>query len=161
MQRHHCWPITVHWKRVVTVSLGVILAVGMVGLLTDVTHRILLATSLGASSLLLFGFPDSAFAQPRNFIGGNLISALIGLTFFHFISNDWWSVAIATGAATAAMMITDTIHPPAASNPLIICTLHSNWSFIVFPGLSGELLVLVLAIIYHRLTRKEYPHYWI
>jgi CBS-domain-containing membrane protein len=60
------------------------------------------------------------------------------------------------------MMMTDTIHPPAASNPLIIYSLHAHWSFLLFPNLSGNIVILGVALLYHRFTRKErYPHYWI
>jgi CBS-domain-containing membrane protein len=162
MQRHSHWPITIHWKRILSVFLGVTLAVGLAGMLTDLTHCFILVTSLGASSLLLLGFPDSAFSQPRNFLGGSFISALIGLIFIHFIGTQWWAVAAATGLATAVMMMTDTIHPPAASNPLIIYSLHAHWSFLLFPNLSGNIVILRVALLYHRFTRKErYPHYWI
>jgi CBS-domain-containing membrane protein len=162
MQRHSHWPITVHWKRVLTVSLGMTIAVGLAGLLTDLTHDIIIVTSLGASSLLLFGFPDSDFSQPRNFICGSLMSAAIGLFFIHFIGTHWWAVAAATGLAAAAMMVTDTIHPPAASNPLIVYSLHAHWSFLLFPNLSGNIVILGVALLYHRFTGKqEYPHYWI
>ncbi len=161
MQRHRHWPLTMHWRRVLTVSLGVTLAIGLVSVLTDFTHHILIVSSLAASSLLMFGFPDSAFSQPRNFLGGNLISAAIGLTFSHVIGAPWCSVALATGAATAAMMMTDTLHPPAASNPLIVHTLHAGWSFLLFPNLCGDMVILGLVLLYHRLTRTErYPHYW-
>jgi len=162
MQRHHYRPLTIHWKRVLTVSLGVTLSIGLLSALTDLTHHFLLVASLAASSLLIFGFPDSAFSQPRNFLGGNFISAFIGLALFHLIGTPWWGVAVATGLATAAMMMSDTLHPPAAANPLIIYTLHSGWSFLVFPNLGGEIVVLGVALLYHRFTRKErYPHYWI
>ena len=162
MQRHSHWPLTIHWKRVLTVSAGVTLSLLLVGLLDDLTRHFLLVGSLGASSLLLFGFPDSAFSQPRNFLIGNFICALIGLAFVHLIGESWWTAAFATGIAVAVMMITDTLHPPAAANPLIIFTLHSGWSFLLFPTLCGDSVVLAAALIYHRFTRKErYPHYWI
>jgi CBS-domain-containing membrane protein len=140
----------------------VTLAVGVASWLTELTHYFILVTSLGASCLLLFGFPDSDFSQPRNFLGGNLISAVIGLSFLHFISTSWWAVAVATGLAAAAMMMTDSIHPPAASNPLVIYSLHAPWSFLLFSSLSVNIVVLGVALLFHRLTRKApYPHYWI
>jgi CBS-domain-containing membrane protein len=131
-------------------------------MLADLTHHVLLVASLAASSLLLFGFPDSAFSQPRNFLGGNFLASLIGLIFIQALGPSCWVLAFATGTATAVMMMTDTLHPPAASNPLIIGMLHSGWSYLLFPSLSGDCLVLGVALIYHRLTRyKPYPHYWI
>jgi CBS-domain-containing membrane protein len=162
MQRHSYWPVHHHWKRILTVSVGITLALGLAGVLAKFIHHPLLIAPLGASSLLLFGFPDSAFSQPRNFIGGNFICALIGLTFIHVIGDYWWTVALATSVATAAMMITDTLHPPAASSPMIICTLHAGWSFLLFPNFCGNVIVLSIALLYHYFTRKErYPHYWI
>jgi CBS-domain-containing membrane protein len=161
MRKHTHRPFVIHWDRTLIVTIGVTLAVGMAGLISDLTHCMLIATSLGASSFLLFGFPDSAFAQPRNFLGGYLVTALVGLVLVHLLGTAWWAVAAATGAATAVMMITDTVHPPAASNPLIIASMHPGWSFLVFPDFGGGLLVLATALIFHRLNRKPYPLYWI
>jgi CBS-domain-containing membrane protein len=139
----------------------VTLALLLVGELAELTHHFLFVASMAASSVLLFGFPDSAFSQPRNFIGGNLICALIGLAFTHVLGASFLTAAFATGTATAAMMMTDTLHPPAAANPLIIFSLHAGWSYVLFPTLCGDLVVLGVALLYHYLTRKErYPHYW-
>ncbi len=162
MQRHSHWPITDHWRRILTVSLGVTLAMALTGLLSGIIHHPLLIAPLGASSVLLFGFPDAAFSQPRNFIGGSFLCAVIGLTFTHCIGDYWWTVASATSVAVALMMITDTLHPPAGSLPMIICTLHAKWSFLIFPNLCGNIAVLCIALVYHRCTRKDpYPVYWI
>jgi CBS-domain-containing membrane protein len=135
--------------------------VGLVGLLTNFTDYFFLVTSLGASSFLLFGFPDSTFSQPRNFLGGCILSDLIGLIFISCIGTQWWAVALATGLAIAVMMLTDTVHPPAASMPLIIYSLHAHWNFLLVANLSN-VVILIVALVYHRLTGKErYPHYWI
>ncbi len=155
MQRHSHWPVHHHWKRILTVSIGVTLALVLVGVLANFIHHPLLIAPLGASSLLLFGFPDSAFSQPRNFLGGNLICALVGLAFIHFIGDYWWTVALATGLATAVMMISDTLHPPAASIPMIVSNLHAAWSFLLFPNFCGCLVVLGLALLYHFFYPKR------
>ncbi len=141
--------------------LGGFLAISTVALLTQATSYPLVLGSFGASCVLVFGFPDVPFSQPRHVIGGHFVSSLIGLTVLQVTGPTWWGMAFATGAAIAAMMAARIVHPPAGSNPVIIFLLQPAWSFLWFPTLTGSLLVLAVALIFNNLTRPvRYPKYW-
>ncbi len=142
-------------------GLGGFLAIGLLGYLTLSTEKLLILGSFGASCVLIFGFPDVPFSQPRNAVVGHFLSSFIGLFFLHFVSPEWWSMALAVGVAIMAMMYTRTAHPPAGSNPVIIFVMKSQWSFLLFPTLLGALLVVLLALVYNNWTRTaKYPKYW-
>lgn len=141
-------------------ALGGVIAIGVVAGLTQAIDELLVLGSFGATCVLVFGFPDVPFSQPRNVVGGHLLSTLCGLVFLE-ISHSWWSVALAAGAAIAVMMITRTVHPPAGSNPVIVYLLAPGWSFLWFPTLFGAVLVVAVALVYNNATREgRYPKYW-
>lgn len=122
---------------------------------------ILLLSSLGASSCLVFGFPDVAFAQPRNVICGHFFTSLTGLIFLTLFGDHWWALSMAVGTGIAIMMFTRTVHPPAGSNPIVVFTLKQTWIFLFFPTLFGACFLVGVGLIYNNITRKEkYPKYW-
>lgn len=68
---------------------------------------------------------------------------------------------MAVGSAIAAMMITRTVHPPAGSNPAIVFLMQPAWDFALFPTLSGAVILVLVALFYHNLTRESrWPKYW-
>jgi CBS-domain-containing membrane protein len=141
--------------------LGGFLATASLALLTDHLAVALLLGSFGASCVLVFGFPDLPFAQPRNVIAGHFLSSLVGLVFLYAFGPHWWSVAAAVGTAIALMMFTRTVHPPAGSNPVIAYLAQSGWEFLLFPTLIGALVVIAVALVYNNVTRDaKYPKYW-
>ncbi|HZV97568.1 MAG TPA: HPP family protein [Methylophilaceae bacterium] len=148
-------------KVILLAWLGGFLAIATVaGLAEGITAPLVLG-SFGASCVLVFGFPDSPFSQPRNVIAGHVLSSLSGLVFMTLCGPHWWSVALAVGTAIAAMMFTRTVHPPAGSNPVIIYLMQPGWSFLLNPTLTGAALLVLVALAYNNLTRKErYPKYW-
>lgn len=148
-------------KTIALAWLGGCLAIGAVAGLADVLSAVLILGSFGASCVLVFGFPDVPFSQPRNVIVGHVLSSAIGLLFLHVCGPSWWSLALAVGTAIAAMMATRTVHPPAGSNPVIVFLGHAGWSFLVFPTLSGALILVLVALVYNNATRPgRYPSYW-
>lgn len=105
--------------------------------------------AFGASCILLFGFPDAPFSQPRNLIAGHLLCSAIGLIFLKFINPEWGSMALAVSTAMAAR----TAHPPAGSNPVIIFLSRRDWMFLLYPTLAGVFVLLLVALCYLKLTR--------
>ena len=141
-------------------AIGGVLAIAIVAGLTDAIDELFIIGSFGATCVLVFGFPDAPFSQPRNVVGGHVISTFIGLVFSEF-SNDWWSVSLAVGVAIAAMMATRTVHPPAGSNPVIVVLGAPDWDFLFLPTLFGALLIVLFALVYNNATREaRYPKYW-
>lgn len=148
-------------KAVALAWLGGVLAIASVALLTDYLSVALVLGSFGASCVLVFGYPDVPFSQPRNVIAGHLVSSLTGLAFLSVFGPHWWAVALAVGTAIALMMITRTVHPPAGSNPVIVFLTQPAWSFLLFPTLAGSLILVAVALVYNNATRDtRYPKYW-
>lgn len=148
-------------KAVALAWLGGFLAISAVAVLTDALSVALVLGSFGASCVLVFGYPDVPFSQPRNVIAGHFLSSLVGLAFLTVFGPHWWSVAMAVGTAIALMMLTRTVHPPAGSNPVIVFLGQPGWGFLLFPTLVGALVVVAVALVYNNATRTgRYPKYW-
>jgi CBS-domain-containing membrane protein len=149
------------FKEISFISLGVFFAASVIGFLAYYTNEPIIMGSFGASIFVLFVLPDSPFAQPRNVIFGHFLTTLIGLTFFHLVSSDWWSMAISLAIAIAAMQILRVPHPPAGSNPFIVFLLGSQWEFLWMPTFIGSVLIVMVALFYNNLSSdRSYPKYW-
>src|SRR5471032_2354384 len=100
--------------------LGGFLAIGVISLLGYLTSSPLVIAPFGASSVLLFGAPDSAFAQPRNLVFGHLLSTAVGWAVYWFAGPGVWQMALSVGLAIALMQLARCVHPPAGADPLVI-----------------------------------------
>jgi len=142
--------------------LGGCLAIAVIAYLTQLSHAHLMLGSFGASCVLLFGYPDSPFSQPRNVIAGHFITSLVGLVFLTQFGAQWWSVALAVGTAIALMQLTNTVHPPAGSNPVIVMLTMPSWDFLLTPTLYGALLLVLVAVVFNKMQKgRTYPKYWL
>ena len=158
---HAALPPAPSGKSVAIAWLGGVLAIAAVASLTDALSAVLVLGSFGASCVLVFGYPDAPFSQPRNVLAGHILSSAIGLLALQLFGPHWWSMAIAVGSAIAIMMITRTVHPPAGSNPVIVFLSQPGWGFLVFPTALGALIIVIVALLYNNATRTaRYPKYW-
>ncbi|MEO9334839.1 HPP family protein [Ectopseudomonas guguanensis] len=148
-------------RQVLLAWLGGFLAIACIAGSGDALSISLLLGSFGASCVLVFGFPDLPFSQPRNLVLGHVLSSLVGLICLHLLGPGIWSLALAVSSAIALMMLTRSVHPPAGSNPVIIFLTQPGWGFLFFPTLAGALILLLVALLYNNATRSErYPRYW-
>ena len=155
-------PARANTRSIAVAALGGALAIIVLGIFGLVLENAVLLGSLGATCVLLFGFPDAPFSQPRNIVLGHVISSLIGLSLVSIFGYHVWVLALALALAIATMMFTRTVHPPAGSNPVIIFLLHPSWSFLIFPTLIGALLVVIVGLFNLNVARSEkYPKYWL
>jgi len=142
--------------------MGGCLAIAVVAYITQVSHTNLILSSFGATCVLVFGFPESPFSQPRNVIAGHFIASLVGLLFLMLFGAQWWSVALAVGTAIALMQLTRTVHPPAGSNPVIVMLTAPAWNFLLTPTLVGAVLLVLVALLFNNLVKgRSYPQYWV
>jgi CBS-domain-containing membrane protein len=132
------------------------------------TGRLLIIASFGASAVLIFGAIKSPLAQPRNLVGGHIVSALVGVTVFKLLSPWMWLAAgVAVGTAIAAMHATKTLHPPAGATSLIAVIGGTKiqamgYSYALMPVGAGALILLVVALVFNNLPKtRRYPEYWI
>jgi CBS-domain-containing membrane protein len=141
--------------------LGGFLAIAAVASLSNTLSAVLVLGSFGASCVLVFGYPDLPFSQPRNVVVGHVLSSATGLLALHLFGPTWWAMSIAVGTAIALMMLTRTVHPPAGSNPVIVFLSQPGWTFLLFPTLIGALILVGVALLYNNATRSgRYPKYW-
>lgn len=141
--------------------LGGCIAIAIIAGLFEGTAWPLVLGSFGASCVLVFGFPDVPFSQPRNVVAGHFLSSLSGLVFLSLFGPHWWSVALAVGTAIALMMTTRTVHPPAGSNPVIIYLLQPGWGFLLAPTLLGAVVLVLVTLLYNNASREaRYPKHW-
>jgi CBS-domain-containing membrane protein len=148
-------------KEILLGGAGGLIAIAFVALLTAVSGHPLVLGSFGASCVLLFGFPESPFAQPRNVIGGHVLSSFIGLACLALFGAQGWSMALAVGLSISLMMATRTVHPPAGSNPVIIMLSAPAWIFLLTPTLLGATALVGVALFFNNLAAgKTWPRYW-
>lgn len=125
---------------------------------------IFLIGSFGASSVLIFGAVQSPLAQPRNLIGGHVISAIIGVTIYKTLPNILWLTApLAVSMSIVMMQLTKTLHPPGGAAALIAIigtdkVKELGYLYVLSPVLTGTLILLVVALVFNNLTpNRKYP----
>jgi len=134
-----------------------------IGLLTVLTYKsalgLFLAASFGSSMVLLFGFPESPFAQPRNVFFGHFVTTLVGVIFVNLIPLPIYiNIALAVGIGIFFMILLNVVHPPAGGNPVMVIIGSVSYDYLIFPIISGCFIIILLAIIVNRfLLKKNYP----
>ena len=134
-----------------------------IGVLTVLTYKSTLgyfiAGSFGSSMVLLFGFPESPFAQPKNVFFGHLLTALVGVIFVNYISLPIYiNIPLAVGAGVFFMILLNVVHPPAGGNPIIVIIGSASYEYLINPIIFGCIIILLLAILINKfLLQKDYP----
>ena len=151
------------WSAILATVLA---AAGVVAVLTYLTRELevlFLLGSFAASAFIVFAYPDSPFAQPRNVLLGHLLGSACGVAAAHLLPGQWWAPALAVGATIGLMKALRAVHPPACSNPLVVWALNpASWTFLLFPTLTGAAVLVLVALVYHNLRRPTpWPKYWL
>ena len=124
-------------------------------------HYPLAVIPFATSIVLVIGSPEAEPAQPRALIGGHLVATLVGIAVLWLTGPQAWAAALAVGLAILAMYLTDTFHPPAGINPLLVVSNNLPWSFLLAPVLAGALLLAAFAFVWHRrISRRPWPRHW-
>jgi CBS-domain-containing membrane protein len=147
------------WVEAGVSGLGGFLVILLLAQLTQSLHAVLLIAPFGASCVLVFALPQTPVAQPRNVIGGHLISTAVGLAVFALLGASPLSYALGVGAAIAAMQLTGTLHPPAGADPIVVILAKASWPFLLSPVLVGAVVIVIMGLAFHRgVSRRAYPH---
>jgi CBS-domain-containing membrane protein len=151
--------------------LGAALGIGTTAFLSaqffEPRDSIFLLGSFGASAVLVYGAIVSPLAQPRNLIGGHLMSATIGVAVFQLLGDHFVAAGLAVSLAMAAMTVTDTLHPPGGATALIAVvggeTIHDlGFLYTLMPAGLGALLLLIIALFVNNIPKtRRYPVYWV
>jgi len=134
-----------------------------IGVLTVLTYKtalgLFLAGSFGSSMVLLFGFPESPFAQPRNVFFGHFVTTLVGVIFVNLIPLPIFiNIAIAVGTGIFFMILLNVVHPPAGGNPVMVIIGSVSYDYLLFPIITGCFIIILLAIIINKfILKKNYP----
>ena len=145
------------WRRVTLAGVGGAIVIALLAAGGDIMGVTLLAASFGASCVLVFTVPDAPLSQPANVVAGHLMTTFCGLLVGSIFPSAWWSIALAVGLAIAAMAAFQVTHPPAGANPTVVLTTGASWSYLVSPILVGAMAVVVIGLVFHRVTGTAYP----
>ena len=152
--------------------LGSVIGIGICGYLSsryfEPRDLILLIGSFGASAVLVYGAIKSPLAQPRNLVGGHIISGLVGVACYQlFGATIWIAAAFSVSLAIAAMLLTKTLHPPGGATALIAVTggkeIHDlGFLYAFIPAGLGAVILLIVALLVNNLSKnRRYPEYWL
>lgn len=155
-------PLKVNAKDSATGLFGGFLSIFTLVCLTNMTSAQWLMAPFGASCVLAFGVWNAPLSQPRNIIGGHVVSTFIGLATYHILGDEPWAIALAVGLAIASMMLTKTTHPPAGADPLVVMLGQYSWSYLVMPVFIGSVVIVLYALIINNLRKnRNYPTFWL
>ena len=134
-----------------------------IGVLTILTYKtdfgIFLIASFGSSMVLLYGYPESPFAQPKNVFFGHLLTAVVGMIFLYFVPLPLYLILpLAVGFGVGLMIFLNVTHPPAGGNPIIVIMGSVSPDYLLSPVISGSIIILIFGIIINRfILKKPYP----
>jgi CBS-domain-containing membrane protein len=140
-----------------------ICSAGTIGILAVLTYKttfgIFLAASFGSSMVLLFAFPESPFAQPKNVFFGHLLTALVGVVFAQYIALPMYvNISVAVGVGIFLMILFNVVHPPAGGNPIMVIVAGVSYEYLINPIILGSFIMLALAIVINKFVlKKNYP----
>lgn len=131
---------------------------------------LLMVGPFGASAALIYGAPQAEFSQPRNLLGGHVLSATVGVTICLLLGKfPVLACALAVALAMVLMLATRTLHPPGGATALIAVIggdtiVAMGYGYVFVPVLSGACILLLVALIVNNLSsnpKRHYPVYWL
>ena len=149
-----------NFKRALFALIFSIFTIGTLSFLSfETPYGVFLAASFGSSMVLLFGYPESPFAQPKNVFFAHLITSLVGVLILQFLPvEQFLQIAIAVGLGIFLMIILGVTHPPAGGNPIVVILGGASYNFLLNPIIFGSIIIIVYAVIINRfILKKNYP----
>ena len=148
--------------------LGALIGICLTGLVcgffigNDI-HLPLIVAPIGASAVLLFAVPASPLAQPWSIVGGNTISAFVGVSVLALVKDPALAIGLAVALAILAMSLTRSLHPPggAAALTAVIggsAVTQAGFWFALVPVAVNSAILVTVGILFHRLAGRQYPH---
>jgi len=165
-------PPAVSFSEIIWSWIGAFLGIALVAFVNynifKETDLVMIIGSFGATAVLIYGAIRSPLAQPRNLIGGHVISAVIGVTTYNLLNSHMWLAAsIAVATAIAIMHATKTLHPPGGATALIAVIgsqkIHNlGYLYAIIPAGLGATIMLVVALLINNIPKsRRYPEFWI
>ena len=150
------------------VTIGILAYITFQSVLAGTNYGLWLAASFGSSVVVVFGYPENEFAQPKNVLLGHLLCALVGIIFVTLfnITQDrsifFITIGLAVGISVMLMMAFKITHPPAGGNTIVVMLTQDSFQFLVFPIMAGAITIIIGGVIYNRfILKKNYPLKWL
>ena len=150
------------------VTIAILAYITFQSILAGTVYGLWLAASFGSSVVVVFGYPDNEFAQPKNVLLGHLLCALIGIIFVTLfkITQDrtifFLAIGVAVGISVMLMMAFKITHPPAGGNTIVVMLAQNSFHFLIFPIMVGAIAIIIGGVIYNRfILKKNYPLKWL
>ena len=149
------------------VTISILAYITYQSALAGSNYGLWLAASFGSSVVVVFGYPNNEFAQPKNVILGHLLCTLVGIIFVTMfkITQDrsvfFLALGLAIGISVMLMMAFKITHPPAGGNTIVVMIAQDSFQFLIFPIMVGAITIVIGGIIYNRfILKKNYPLRW-
>ena len=145
------------------ILFSVVFSIITIGTLTFLTYKtqfgMFLIASFGSTMVLLFGYPESPFAQPKNIFFGHLLTASVGVIFVNLIPLPMYlSIPLAVGIGVGLMILLNVTHPPAGGNPIIVLMGSASFNYLLNPIIFGSIILILFGVILNRfIAKKKYP----
>ena len=150
------------------VTIGILAYITFQSILAGTNYGFWLAASFGSSVVVVFGYPENEFAQPKNVLLGHLLCTLVGIIFVTLfnITQDrsifYLAIGLAVGISVMLMMAFKVTHPPAGGNTIVVMLTQNSLQFLIFPIMVGAITIIIGGIIYNRfILKKNYPLKWL
>ena len=142
------------------ISAAIVISI-LAYLTLETSSGIWLMFSFGATVFLVFVLYNLETAQPKNIFFGHLISILVGIIFNETVGLSFYSLGLSVGTAVVLMVYFKVMHPPAASNPLVALTMDLSYDFILFPVITGTIIIILMSVLINRIIlKRNYPKKW-
>ena len=142
------------------ISAAIVISI-LAYLTLETSSGIWLMFSFGATVFLVFVLYNLETAQPKNVFFGHLISILVGIIFNETVGLSFYSLGLSVGIAVVLMVYFKVMHPPAASNPLVALTMDLSFDFILFPVITGTIIIILMSVLINRIIlKRNYPKRW-
>ena len=134
-----------------------------IGILSALTYKtdygIFLIASFGSTMVILYGYPDSPFAQPKNIFFGHFLTSFVGVIFVYFIHLPIFLILpLAVGFGVGLMILLDVSHPPAGGNPIVVILGSVSFDYLLNPIMVGSIIIIIFGIILNKfILKKKYP----
>jgi len=150
------------------VTIGILAYITFQSALAGSIYGLWLAASFGSSVVVVFGYPENEFAQPKNVFFSHILCTFVGILFVTLfeISQDrtifFLAIGIAVGLSVMLMMAFKITHPPAGGNTIVVMLAQDSFNFLIFPITVGAATIIIGGIIYNRfILKKNYPSKWL
>lgn len=142
-------------------SVGCLIAMSLISVVAISLGYPMALGPIGASCLLSFGAHTGPFSQPRHIIGGHFITTLAALIIWHIFGGGFLTIGITLAVVIILMVLTGTIHPPAAASAIVAINSSAGWGFIPCIIICSVLLVIISLFYNNLFQTRQYPKYWL